>query len=178
MDRQATRQKYRDIIDKERPVHVDDHFSSVHPKMDPYERAKIFAPFSALRGLNKTLSSRITVPVPDTDISPEREEEINHILRHLTPGDMVTVTIRKKSAHINDTPSHGSQSRGNIHDNVSADKNTDHRHQSIPAGNSESTILCEKITGTVAKIKLEEGYIRIINERIPLDHIYDIKLSE
>ncbi len=151
MDRQATRQKYRDIIDKERPVHVDDHFSSVHPKMDPYERAKIFAPFSALRGLNKALSSRITVPVPDTDISPEREEEINQILHRLSPGDMVEVTIRTKK----------SQS-----DNTRTSDNA-----------SESYILCEKITGTVARIKLEEGYIRIINERIPLEHIYDIKLS-
>ena len=145
MDTAETRRKYRDIIDKERPVHVDDHFSSAHPKMDPYERAKIFAPFSALRGLNKALSSRITVPVPDSDISPEREEEINRCLQSLSPGEMVSVMIR--------TPNVSSESTGNG-----------------PA------IMCEKITGTVAKVKLEEGYIRIINERIPLEHIYNIEI--
>ena len=139
MDIQETRKKYKDIINLERPVHEKDHFSSVHPKMDALERAKIFAPFSALRGLNKTLSGRIRIPSPGNDLTPEREEEINRLLQELHAGDVVTVIIR--------TP--------------------------VPE-NTESPFFYEKLTGAVARLKPEEGYIQLISERIPLCNIYDI----
>lgn len=145
MNIEETRRKYRDIIDKERPVHTDDHFSSEHPKMDLLERAKIFAPFSALRGLNKALSARIKIDIPPNELTPEREEEIDSIIKTLKQGDMITVIIK-----------HGSP---DTQDN-----------------SSEVPCTFEKISGTVSKLRFEEGYIRIVNERIPLDSIYDIKL--
>ena len=40
---------YKDIINKERPVHINDDFSIKHPKMSKGDRAKIFAPFAALK---------------------------------------------------------------------------------------------------------------------------------
>ncbi len=40
---------YSDIIDKERPLHDGDEFSYRHPKMAEQDRAKIFAPFAALK---------------------------------------------------------------------------------------------------------------------------------
>ncbi|MBR1675431.1 MAG: hypothetical protein IJ703_10820 [Eubacterium sp.] len=76
---QETRIKYRDIINLERPVHNNDAFAAAHPKMDLMERAKIFAPFSALRGLNQTLSAKlekdhtgnsVTLEPVDDDIDP------------------------------------------------------------------------------------------------------------
>ena len=142
MEIEETRRKYKDIINLERPVHENDFFSAEHPKMDAMERAKIFAPFSALRGLNKTLNARIRIPKPANDLTPEREEEINRLLMNLSPGDIVTAIIR------------------------------------TPVQNDEgSDFFYERLTGAVAKIKPEEGYIQLISERIPLSNIYDISLS-
>ena len=43
--------KYLDVLLQGRPRHErDDRFSIRHPRMDPAKRAKIFAPFDALRG--------------------------------------------------------------------------------------------------------------------------------
>ncbi len=46
---------YEDIIDKKRPVHDNDDFSIRHPKMSREDRAKIFAPFAALKGYEEAL---------------------------------------------------------------------------------------------------------------------------
>lgn len=46
---------YEDIIDKKRPVHDNDDFSIRHPKMSQEDRAKIFAPFAALKGYEEAL---------------------------------------------------------------------------------------------------------------------------
>ena len=48
-------ESYKDIIDKQRPVHDDDEFEARHPKMSIENRAKIFAPFAALKGYDKAI---------------------------------------------------------------------------------------------------------------------------
>ena len=48
-------EKYMDIIDKERPQHNGDEFDIKHPKMSREQRAKIFAPFAALKGYEETI---------------------------------------------------------------------------------------------------------------------------
>ena len=47
--------KYKDIIDKKRPVHDGDEFEARHPKMPREARAKIFAPFAALKGFEEAI---------------------------------------------------------------------------------------------------------------------------
>ena len=54
MLRDAT-EEYKDIIDKERPVHDGDEFEARHPKMSRENRAKIFAPFAALKGYEEAI---------------------------------------------------------------------------------------------------------------------------
>ena len=54
MLRDAT-EEYKDIIDKERPVHNGDEFEARHPKMSRENRAKIFAPFAALKGYEEAI---------------------------------------------------------------------------------------------------------------------------
>lgn len=49
--------KYDDIINKERPIHDGDEFEARHPKMPREARAKIFAPFAALKGHNEAIDS-------------------------------------------------------------------------------------------------------------------------
>ncbi len=46
---------YKDIIDKERPKSPE--ILQKHPRMRLEDRAKIFAPFSALRGLDEALEN-------------------------------------------------------------------------------------------------------------------------
>ena len=47
---------YREVICKGRPLHDGiDPFRIRHPQMDPGRRAKIFAPFDALRGFDEAI---------------------------------------------------------------------------------------------------------------------------
>ena len=48
-------ESYKDIIDKQRPVHDGDEFEAHHPKMSIENRAKIFAPFAALKGYEEAI---------------------------------------------------------------------------------------------------------------------------
>lgn len=47
---------YRDVLAKGRPRHDRlDPFRIRHPQMDPGRRAKLFAPFDALRGFSEAI---------------------------------------------------------------------------------------------------------------------------
>ena len=48
-------ENYKDIIDKQRPIHDGDEFEARHPKMSIENRAKIFAPFAALKGYDEAI---------------------------------------------------------------------------------------------------------------------------
>ncbi len=50
-------EKYKDIINKERPRHDGDEFEARHPHMSREQRAKIFAPFAALKGYEEAIES-------------------------------------------------------------------------------------------------------------------------
>ena len=56
-----TTDKYNDIIDKERPQH---DFEARHPKMTLENRAKIFAPFAALKGYEEAIDETGKVHLP------------------------------------------------------------------------------------------------------------------
>jgi hypothetical protein len=78
---------YGDMIQLSRPI-------SRHPKMSMENRAKLFAPFSALRGFDieiltkeqdRLLVSRVT-------LGTDQQELIRHRLNDLRSGQRVTVT--------------------------------------------------------------------------------------
>ncbi len=51
--------RYREVLLKGKPRHdKNDAFSARHPAMDPGQRAKIFAPFDALRGFREAVSEK------------------------------------------------------------------------------------------------------------------------
>ncbi len=68
--------KYRTVYEKGKPVHEKyDPFSIKHPAMDLRKRAKIFAPFDALKGFNEAISSK------NMESAARKEyEDDNHIL--------------------------------------------------------------------------------------------------
>ena len=64
--------KYREVYLTGRPVHgVLDPFEQRHPKMDLGKRAKIFAPFSALRGFDGEVASKEVPYVEKAELSAE-----------------------------------------------------------------------------------------------------------
>ena len=73
--------KYRDVFLKGRPQHDRfDSFSIRHPKMALGKRAKIFAPFAALRGYDEEIASKEVQHVPKIELSCEDETELNRRL--------------------------------------------------------------------------------------------------
>lgn len=57
------------------------------------DRAKIFAPFDALKGFQETLVSKEETHSAKAVLSDEAMEEIDFMLRNLSAGELVTVTF-------------------------------------------------------------------------------------
>ena len=58
--------------------------------MSRQERAKQFMPFAALKGYEDALRKKEKVTVPKAQLCPERQEELDRILRQIRRNDMVT----------------------------------------------------------------------------------------
>ncbi len=59
--------------------------------MPPSRRAKIFAPFDALKGLSEAIAEKEKIVVPKRILSEDRVAEINRTLSELNPGQVITV---------------------------------------------------------------------------------------
>ncbi|MDO4990059.1 MAG: hypothetical protein Q4E45_06090 [Eubacteriales bacterium] len=97
---QTAEVKYKDIIHRERPQHaLCDEFSVRHPKMQLGQRAKIFSPFSALRGFEEAIDSKLERYVGKVELNEEEQERINRTLLELVERSRdrrqrVVVTVR------------------------------------------------------------------------------------
>ena len=89
--------RYDDILHKDRPA-------SKHPKMDLGNRAKIFAPFSALRGFDIALITKAKEKalVSRAWLSDDMQNILERKLNQLAAGDMVTVTYFSLQKRIGD----------------------------------------------------------------------------
>lgn len=78
---------YQDILHQQRP-------HSRHPKMSVENRAKLFTPFSALRGFDIEIltQEQDRLLVPQVSLSVDQQEAIYRTLNELRKGDWVTVT--------------------------------------------------------------------------------------
>ena len=80
---------YEDIIDNERPV-------SKRGKMSIADRAKIFSPFSALKGFEEAIEKKNIIIKPRTELSEEEKEELDKCFvkleRILAKGEHPIVT--------------------------------------------------------------------------------------
>lgn len=56
------------------------------------ERAKIFAPFSPLKGLDAAYREKEKVVIPKSELLSDRTEEINAKLQMLQQGDVIKIT--------------------------------------------------------------------------------------
>ena len=86
---------YRDMIHLSRPI-------SRHPKMSVENRAKLFTPFSALRGFDIEIltQEQDRLLMPQISLASDREEEIYRVLNGLHQGDWATVTYFVPVKHI------------------------------------------------------------------------------
>ena len=79
---------YRDVFFKGKPKHEKyDDFSIRHPRMDAGHRAKIFAPFDALKGFNEAVSAKDVLYEDKKEPEEEDKAAINEklsILHSLT----------------------------------------------------------------------------------------------
>ena len=80
--------KYREVFLKGKPRHDRyDSFRIRHPEMDPGKRAKLFAPFDALRGFDFAILMKNELYTVKAGLSPEDQEELDRrfsILHNLT----------------------------------------------------------------------------------------------
>ncbi len=80
--------QYRDVFLKGKPRHDrHDAFRIRHPQMDPRKRAKLFAPFDALRGFDFAILMKNELYTDKVSLSPEDQTELDRrfsILRSLT----------------------------------------------------------------------------------------------
>ncbi|MCD8069164.1 MAG: YolD-like family protein [Lachnospiraceae bacterium] len=85
-------EKYKDIIHKTWPA--DPSIYRKHPKMPLQDRAKIFAPFAALRGHSDRLSEETAKQLRSnrTELSEEEAAVLSDKLLQVKKGMVVTVT--------------------------------------------------------------------------------------
>lgn len=80
--------RYKEIFLRGKPYHSKtDDFRIRHPSMDVGKRAKIFAPFDALRGFNEAVAAKNELYENRREPNEEEQAELNrrmNILRQLT----------------------------------------------------------------------------------------------
>ena len=64
---------------------------TVRVPMPPSVRAKQFAPYQALHGLNEAIRATERIETPRKILAPDRIEELNDILKSLKKGQHVSV---------------------------------------------------------------------------------------
>ena len=85
--------RYRDVYEKGKPRHDrDDPFLFRHPPMPVSKRAKIFAPFDALRGFDFAIMCKNELYTDKMLLSPEEQEELDRHSR-MARANRVQVSV-------------------------------------------------------------------------------------
>lgn len=69
--------------------------NSTHPRMTVSDRAKQFAPFAALTGLNEILAKKEKIIVPRPELSEDSLTELDRKMNMIKPGRIATVVYYK-----------------------------------------------------------------------------------
>ena len=143
LDAKITHQ-YDDIIQMEYPHSKSDIIK--HPRMRKEDRAKIFAPFAALKGYEEAIAQKQKIVVPRIELSEEAKEyldlQLSKIDSQLREGQHPIITI------------------------VYFQKDK---------GNSEAGGEYIQFTGMVAKFDKSSRILQIVDKRIRLEDIYRIE---
>ncbi len=86
---------YDDIIYMEYPLKSSDKIK--HPRMSTADRAKIFAPFAALKGYEEAIAAKEKIVVPRIELSEEAREyldmQVSRIESLLAKGQHPIITV-------------------------------------------------------------------------------------
>lgn len=139
--------KYDDIISMEYPLKSADIIK--HPKMRIEDRAKIFAPFAALKGYEDAILAKQRIIVPRIELSEEAKEyldqQLSQIERLLLGEKHPIITVVY----------------------FQMDKS------SIPDGGEYI-----QFTGMVAKIDFTSRILQIVEKRLRMEDIYGIEVED
>ncbi len=142
LDAKATH-KYDDIIHMDYPLKGSDLIR--HPKMRVEDRAKIFAPFAALKGYEEAIAAKQKIVVPRMELSEEMKEyldlQLGRIEQLLMEGlhPIIKVVFFQKEK----------------------------------SGCEEGEYI--QITGMVAKIDLTARSLQVVEKRLKFNDIYRIE---
>lgn len=139
---------YSDIINKMRPEHNGDDFSIRHPKMSIQDRAKIFAPFDALRGFDEAIDKENVIYAPYIYLSEDEKQIL----------DQVIYLIDEKLTNKEEV-------KGRI-------------TYFIQDGRIKDTGTVMEISGIIKKLDKINGTIKIGEDIILVKNIYDINLED
>lgn len=139
---------YSDIINKMRPEHNGDDFSIRHPKMSIQDRAKIFAPFDALRGFDEAIDKENVIYAPYIYLSEDEKQLL----------DQVIYLIDEKLTNKEEV-------KGRI-------------TYFIQNGRIKDTGTVMEISGIIKKLDKINGTIKIGEDIILVKNIYDINLED
>lgn len=139
---------YSDIINKMRPEHNGDDFSIRHPKMSIQDRAKIFAPFDALRGFDEAIDKENVIYAPYIYLSEDEKQIL----------DQVIYLIDEKLTNKEEV-------KGRI-------------TYFIQNGRIKDTGTVMEISGIIKKLDKINGTIKIGEDIILVKNIYDINLED
>lgn len=146
LDAQATHE-YNDIIHMKYPL-VSSNIIK-HPRMTIDDRAKIFAPFAALKGYEEAIASKQKIVVTRIELSEESKEhldlQLSKIERLVTNGQHPIITI------------------------VYFQKNKESK---------EDGGEYIQFTGMVAKLDRTSRILQIVEKRLRLEDIYGIEGEE
>lgn len=141
--------KYDDIIHMEYPLQNADKIK--HPRMSKEDRAKIFAPFAALKGYEDAIALKQKIVVPRIELSEEAKEyldiQLTKIERLLAKGQHPVITViffqrEKDKVYFEDSGEY------------------------------------IQFTGMVAKLDLTSRILQIVEKRLRLDDIYGIESED
>jgi hypothetical protein len=76
-------EEYARLAKRGRPQHRGDYFSLRHPQMSTARRAKIFAPFAALKGFEEEVRSKEVLYVKKRDLDADEFYDLNEKLNLL-----------------------------------------------------------------------------------------------
>ena len=72
----------------------------IRAKMDRAQRAKQFAPFAALKGFDEALRAKERMIVPKVELTEEKKEEIDMILRTKKKQDYISVIYYNQENYV------------------------------------------------------------------------------